>query len=538
MKIARIVVVIVLIALGLGWFAFRTESKRSAERAAMAREAAERSAVSAEPTPEAPPSAAPAPVAEPESPTPVAAYSPEDPVGIVVYGSVRAPDGTLVAESWIGARADERTFRRAPVTEGSFSLAGLRPGSWVISCELPGVGRAEKAMELAASVPLVRLDLVLEESTLVFVRFVCPDGTRLADRLLALQLHLGWSVPLVAVATRDHPGAELPRISHRSHEQYGLGVFRAKGGPGRDLSLDKTYDGVIETAGPPPYIASAVLRHIVLDSVSVAPGDTEVVFTISEEAILEQFCRVRVRVLDSMTGEPLTNARVEVSDSQSAGGGSPVDELGSAVIERKMPGPLELVVNAPDHERYSLWFNAEAPETDLGEIRLDPATSVQGLVVDEAGNPIACALTWFHLDRFESQGAEFFRYGNISARSETDGTFTISSLGRGRYLIFPDRPHARSPTIADTRGGSIEGLVVRASAGVEVKILTGADPTAPLAVRVNDHRGFPVRAARATGPVTTSLAPGRYSVRVDDGARVRSATFTVGSEPLEVTVAP
>lgn len=309
-------------------------------------------------------------------------------------------------------------------------------------------------------------------------------------------------------------------------------------GSARHLGIG--YDGVLELREPPPVYVSAVLRHVVLATEFVPEPVEEVTLIVPVRSVRARLARLRLRVCDASSGAPVVKATAELNDRQSGGGGVPVGEDGGVVFEDQRPGFLELVVRAADYELLHQWVRLEpGGDHDLGDVPLHPATSISGVVVGPDGRPLECRLGLADLDRRTIPAPLDYGWG---AQSDSDGSFRVSNLGRGRYLIYPNGGEwARVPTVVDTIGGSVEGVRIALIGGTLLRL--SLDPTIQGSVlTVADARGIPVGAWTLSGTrseVSLRLAPGTYSWTLSgEQGGGRTESFRVGTYPTGVSVTP
>ena len=470
-----------------------------------------------------------------------AAFRPEDPVGIVLYGTIaRADRKPVEQEVLVSLEETETGDRRSASNSGTFSsysMTGLRPGVWILRCRSTGFREVEQPVELVAGDPRRRLDLVLEAATTLKVKIVTPDGRLLSEALQAEKV--GRDVEVSVVATASQPTGDLPMTEARSHRDFGVG--RLAGQP------PKGYAALLELREGPPVYVSAVLRHVVLETKLVPAGAEDVVFTISVDAVRSRLCGVKLRVVDADTGAAIANASVEISDRQTGGGGSATDNSGLFVQESLRPGLFLLTIDAPDHERVDHYVRLE-PGTiaDLGTYRLNRGVTIEGVVVDEAGKPVQASLSYRNLDRMDfPQPLDVgMGYG-----TESDGAFKIARAGRGRGMVTaratsPNRlvqPQESSAVQVNTASGSITGLRIVLKPGTPVVLEPKMTRSERYLLTVTDDAGTAwfSRSIWGPWPHRFQLPPGSYTVRVFDDKGPRSSTpLTVASAPVRMTVVP
>src|SRR6185369_13050259 len=111
---------------------------------------------------------------------------------------------------------------------------------------------------------------------------------------------------------------------------------------------------------------------------------------------------------------------------------------------------------------------ATGRHTDLGDVLLLPASTVSGLVLDEAGQPLATDLA---VTVLEASGQFPVDLSGERWSSHGDGTFLVGPLGRRRYSLRVESETLLSaPVFVDARGGDVSGVVLHAERGQEVSI--------------------------------------------------------------------
>ena len=186
---------------------------------------------------------------------------------------------------------------------------------------------------------------------------------------------------------------------------------------------------------------------------------------------------------------------------------------------------------------------------DLGDLRLAPAFPVDGMVVDEAGQPIAGA----RISARSSHGSLRQlpdRGDDLRVRSDTDGRFRITHLGvgscwfaaeadgyarceRDQQHVFDDQPNELLLTLLP--GGAAEGIVVdRAGTAIAGAVVCGeAEEPANLA--------RPTTRSDAFGRFTlTGIDRGSWQLRASAPGHQTAATgpVTAGARGLRLELAP
>ena len=134
------------------------------------------------------------------------------------------------------------------------------------------------------------------------------------------------------------------------------------------------------------------------------------------------------------------------------------------------PGLRALQIWAPDHETLHQTVRILPGElTDLGTYRLESATSIEGEVVDEKGQPISAAI---HISEFGERN-DWYHWNYWSAKES--GTFAVKNLGHKRYWIWAGTREEESKSLSparmvDTRAGSVRGVVLQLSKSTDLLV--------------------------------------------------------------------
>lgn len=495
-----------------------------------------------------------APLAPEADATPAAAEAGRVPaadplVGILVHGALVQPDGRPVPvdpqRNWMSfddGRGKPRSLQVAPAS--TYAISGLRPGALTVSANPPGFRPRRDTLQLDAARPVVRHDLVLEPAPILLIKGFTPEGEPLVDAVLReLGGERRWQAPrLTAIATREPPPGDLPAISHRAYDRWGIGSYsdRLDGSWNGTDDLPADVMGRLELDEPLPACVSLVFRHLLLATQRVEPGTTEVVFVVPLDRLRALMGSVRLRVVDAETRQVPEGLRAELSDSQSSGGGSPPGEDGSFTWENVKPGLAELTVRATGHEtHYQEVLVPPGGVADLGQLELQPATAISGFVVDEAGQPVVVSLRALRddLDAGLGMGARTWQ------KSDVEGAFRFENLGRHRYRVtVGGEDHALGWVPVDTRAGDVTGVRLVVQRGALLRLVTDWPASERYGLRVITADGALVSSSDAwQGDWTWAqrLAPGDYVVTLSrDGQELRRVPFQVGDEDLSVRVAP
>jgi hypothetical protein len=263
--------------------------------------------------------------------------------GTLLHGRVVGPDGAPVAGAQVRARREgqRRSILAGVHDERGYAIPGLDPGPWTVTCSAEGFRPSTTEVDVLA-VATQQLDLQLECAHVVVVAFVDETGAPAAERWAAEKLTFGWRVS--AVATVEEPPSAFPMTTYGSSLGIGVGTWHSRM-HGDDLP--ERFAGKLEIDAPGPVWVAAVLRQHVVGKVLVTPEQTEVDVPIRTAGAIAVLGTVRARIVAAESGAPLEGARLSVSDRQSGNIGQPVDADGVVVVERAIPGIVEVTANAP-----------------------------------------------------------------------------------------------------------------------------------------------------------------------------------------------
>jgi hypothetical protein len=408
-------------------------------------------------------------------------------------------------------------------------------------------GYRGQAMEIALTheTPVVEADFILQESVMLRIRLVTPTGGDVFQALRAAQAPQAAS-HLVPVATADHPGPRFSEVIGSKNNHFGVGNFWDYGP--RVSALPPGYMGILVLDGDLPAWVSLVHYHHVLASQRIEPGQEEVVFVVSSDALVAGLATVQVKVLDAASGLPLPGAKVSLQGHGGYERETSPDAEGIAIMKDRMPGRFELLVRADGYERCRVPVDAEpGVVTDLGVVALNAEVTLRGFVFDGEGLPLAAEFTMGRVDPADRSirwhRAETFK-------SAADGSYEMRGLGRHEYVIRSSNQAALNAEDApgavwvsgvipcDLRTGSLAAFDVRMRPASRL-VLQVADGRADgLKFRVLDAEGRESLSSRfyGPGPRKLFLPEGRYRVLLlDPGDQVlaeQSTTLDAGTARL------
>jgi hypothetical protein len=471
---------------------------------------------------------------EPENATP---WSADDPVGIIVHGKVvdEAGNGIEMAsvalEDSVGESASCDTARN-----GTFVIHGLHPGTWSVWVEAAAFAKFEAELALADAATRYRQDVVLRRSTLVFVAIQTLEGESLEGSLRHRIPDL-WDISMTAVATAAPPG---PRLGANRGDLRCLDVLREPEGlRRRGIEAPRWCSGYLDVGRAPPFSVSAVYQDAVLQTQEVKSAGEAVVFRIDPAVIERMLASVRLRIVDAVSGNPLSGARVELNPGHSSGSDEKTPADGRLVFENRHPGWIYLRVEATGRQSLEHAFMlAPGEAVDLGDVVLAPSTRIEGRLLTPEGRPVSGEVRLVAPE--QSRTPQPWTHRAWSAG--LDGSFAISDVGRGRHLLIGQddaNSHAATALVVDTSSGDVRGVDLRLKRGVNVTFDVDVAARERL-IQLRDSDGAVLYSEfeYGHGGFSIPLAPGTYLATILDGTQeVKSQSVVVGSAPLRVRVA-
>lgn len=463
----------------------------------------------------------------------------DDPIGVLVSGVVRQPDGTLVVGAEVTFTRGAEKFAGVTSATGSYAVAGLRPGEWQVTCRAAGHAVQEASFTVDARA-FQKLDLALRAAFVVHVKLIDASGQPVAPAALP-----GWpAVTPWVLATENALTADLP-LDPVAGRAFGVGQWHSlvardgalpEGGYLGELRL-----GELPQRGAPPLHAALLLRGALLQSQRVAAGQQEVVFVLSPAELGAVFGKARARLLDAATGRPLHGmvARLGMAEP---GESVMSDDQGHITWSGLVPGWHRLeVMGTKGLERLVRSVRVPARgEVDVGDIALAPEVIIDGSVLGPDGAPVPAGdVGWTDLDGWRAP--QPFNAQDV-APIGSDGRFKIRG-GRHRYLL---RVHNALDFVGfamvDARQGAPSPVVVTLTKATRVALRGAVDPLRGHAVVAQVADGVPVDVAiRGSGIVADALwlLPGTYTLEVYDlvsGRSVRKVVHEVGAMPSSLDV--
>ncbi|MEW6745469.1 MAG: sigma-70 family RNA polymerase sigma factor [Planctomycetota bacterium] len=494
--------------------------------AAIERAAGEAAAALAEPTP------ASAGEAQPQW------AAGDDPVGLVLTGTITDLAGNAIPKASVTVTNLEGESHWCQSYKGSsYAIAGLSPGRWQLTAKAPSFVEHREWIELDGGGSFQRVDISLKPTVELEVRFVTPDGRDLGESLPAdLAWHGLYSTILTVVATREPLAGDLPPNASVSW----LGIARFQDGMRRG-------DAKLLVDEAPPFYACALLGNRILETVRVTDPALPLTFVIDPARLGESLSRVRVKVVDGVTGDVLRPVKIAAHGRGvayfSRMPNPPVfNDDGSITLERVVPGARGMTIEVEGYGRYRYEIMVPAMATlDLGTLRLNPQAHIRGVFVDEQGKAVACSFEVRDLDlesRLPGQ-ASLSLHGTTDAQPAAG--FDVS-CGRGCYaIVVKGEEWARATVEVNTSGGDVDNLRIQVARGVPVLLDIELDGQSVSRLMIRDASARLVWSTSLGHSYLERLrlVPGSYTLSVEGGGRApRTIPLNVGDEPVELRVVP
>lgn len=432
-------------------------------------------------------------------------------------------------------------WRPAKVSRGRFAIAGLSPGRWQLRCESRGCRLLQLDVVLDHE-PVQRRDLALSRAVVlpVFVR------TSQDQRLQTEVGKLGIWQSLQVIATERELRSDLAPTENSSVGDLGVGRHR------RSADLNQRNDpngddGVLELDRDPPVFASLLLRHVLLASQRIEPGQRELRFVVDLEAATAKLAKVRLRVVDA-AGQPVAKAGIELSTAQGGGSHKSTAADGTATLEHVLPGLCYFQIGASKTENFASHLTlAPGADLDLGDVVLRAAAHLQGRVVDENGQGVSCSLQWTALDLWQPPHPLQDRR---NAAADGDGKFELWGTGAGRRYLVRAKTQGQRGALGTrvgfahldasaTPAAEPPTIVLHAATMLQLRVREPGLTTFAVVVRDRDERPIDVRVIEPRWRESSVLLPpGEYVLDVYDGAgtRLSHRPLLVGTEPATVAV--
>ncbi len=434
-------------------------------------------------------------------------------------------------------------------SQGAFAISALDFGAYSVTASAAGFQSRTEALELRSDAPRLRKDFSLQKAIELKIYVKTTDGKDLFAGLRTTGAPLGARL-LIPVATREPPGNRLVESAGRPNSLRASARFR--GSLPREIALDPQCMGVLSLDGELPVWVSIVQHGIVLESICVGVGQGEATFVLSASDLLRNLCTVRAQVIDATTRQPILRARVTLRGGSHYDSGVATDSMGCATLSSREPGSYELQVRVDGYEQYRQPIDARPGEiVNAGTLALASEITVEGRVLDDQGHPLSASFCVGSLDP-DDRSIHWFRSGE--SRSRADGSFKLSGLGRGEYVLRCGNPDALGANEwegidwvsgnvpLDTRSGSMAGLELHPQRAVRLAIRVADPRSKELGFRVVDERGLELTQGKFQDrePRALALPSGNYRVLLldRDETALSERVVALGLEELRIDLLP
>ncbi len=437
---------------------------------------------------------------------------------VLLFGRVTISDGSPLAYGFIQLKLEAppsaaRAYAcQLDPNQNRYAFPLSTAGTYEVTVGAGGCRTVTRSITIVPGVMRHRYDIVLTKSWLLRVVCVTRDGTPLSEALAQLQSSSPGlaRAELTALATIAAPVSPL-RSGTTSSATAGLGIWR--GNSERLLDAQNPASlrqlGLLELAVDVPLFVSVVLRSAVLATQRVEPGQEEVRIVVPVESVVQNLATVRLRLVDAVSGAPITNASVVLSESGGGGNTESVDEEGRVTLTVP-PGLLELRVKS-DRLTMPPWSVDVPPgaQLDLGTLRMtapmECALRIEGA---PPGRPIRC---WV-------ESLEAVPHPALRAREDVrvteDGTISLR-LAPGRHTLRVTAGEMLRELELDTRTLGAAPIVVSLQAGAALRVIP--PPLERLAVlAITDVRGKTRfdQPLNWTSSFELTLVPGSYVAEI------------------------
>jgi hypothetical protein len=450
-----------------------------------------------------------------------------EPVLCTVLGFVWPPSGGALdvnVRVYFVDHLGRREFSTAS-PDGEFSITGLAPGTWWVSCHAR-CGLAQTRIELDAREPERRLDLRLVPPREVRVRVTSTTGEPIC-------------VATLAAATLEHPGEWIDDAGDNSVQPLGVGHFQ----PSDSYAIPQSggYIGSVELDVEPPVFVSLVRYQRVLATQRIERSGQDAEFVIDPRSPLLDKCSVRGRVVDATTRQPVAGAVVLVGGRIRA---TSPDAPGEFTFQGLWPGHYDVVV-MPKHGsvvKHTGVLLEPGATLDLGDVELAPESWIDALVVDQQGHPVS---TRFRIEPFDGRTGPNWRASvNDETASKDDGSLHIGGLIAGKYLLTLATGESslwgRMVKLVDLSNGPVEGLRIELTPGVTLVVRAANENSLGVRWTMCNSNGLRVMSTRfsSLAPMALSFAPGTYTVEVEtpNGAAPIVREVVLEKDPVELAL--
>jgi hypothetical protein len=372
----------------------------------------------------------------------------------------------------------------------------------------------------------------------ITVRFFGPDGRPLGEWCRA-NVEQGNETRIEVIQTPSRPPAH---VSLGKTVRIG-GVHESSLKPGEwpsevELTTSPPFPLYVGACFAPDPRDAEHLAVIAADRVESAHSIVN--FTIPIDVFKPPMSTVKLCAVDAQSGAPIADARIGLhmlGTMVTEPDKLVTDHDGCARIEGLRQGAYSLTISAKAHEWWqeSVKVGPDA-NTDLGTYRLSPSTTLSGHLSDEHGPVSGVNVFAYPIARFEKP---FRITSSFASTAGNEGAFSISDLGRGKYLVRAQPPDAAPiPIVVDTTAGDMSNVSVHVTHGTQVKFIFDV-PREEGALCITNAQKLPIaeRELDALPQLVQRLAPGKYEWRIDvEGETLERHDLDVTDKDFEVHV--
>lgn len=457
-------------------------------------------------------------------------------IGAVLSGTVTDLDDAAIAEAWVRVLDDSGEWQSARTDdEGHYTIENPPTGERLVTTYAL-LHRDAGSTAFIAEQGTTKHDFRLQSKQVIRVRVSTSAGLPAIQTLSDSDVRK-FVFQMLPVATKEDPGPTFRGISGSRNNPFGIGSFWYHD----QLSFEPEHDdeiGVLILQEDAPAWVSLVVSKQVMRKEMVFQEDSEVRFVIDERDFRAMHARIRGRIIDGVTGEPLVGF-VSTSESPFHMGVTKREFTGEFLLEEVDLSARYLLIAAADRANITMRIEVVSGELlDVGDIELFRPVEIHGKTLNSAGEPIRAVLQWGRLVP-RSNDVEWVRHAR--ATSKEDGSFSIGGLDPGEWVVYspgipakPPRPHdpthASLPVRVDLRDGSVDSIkvVMHETANVTLVANDATEPW-PRATAI-DAAGLPA-ATKTLGrwgkETPMRLPPGTYELVIErDGAEVDRRTIT------------
>ena len=440
--------------------------------------------------------------------------------------------------------------RRQTFSGGYSSFTDVTVGKWSVSAMGLGLKFTRVEVEVQGDVSPLIVTIAMEpDPRSVLVRIEGPDGKRLVETLPRLEANrLSGMLSVVPTLAALMPGEPMDELAGEELTcDKRVSVTQVQGLPrdGRGLPLESEFDGFIRTSVDRPWFLSLVVDRIVVDCQLVDPKATVVTFRIDPAQLMQRLARVRLRILDAVTGKPIPKASVSIGRmTMIYEGGYAVarsDVTGAVEVEGVSPGSNFLEIRAKDYAITTRCLESAARQTvDLGDVTMKRGVTLAGTVRSPDGKPVEA-----FLELIPQLGIVAGWPSNMSfpqMRTSNDGQFRLTDLSPGPYTlrVVPIQEFGANAMKVTVPDRGLEGMQVEVKEGKLVVLQRDEHRPEPIVLVVISSQGCHIIDALLGSETIAQelcLEPGRYTLQVHmKGGQVRETSLTVTTDPVRITV--